>query len=121
MSSLHDLDEDIEDLEDLDIFNDIHTVSYKKKWKHFRIYWALHVKKLSHEIHFPTEYSMSYNAFTRLCFILRPFLERKHAKSRAKEKITVNIIVACGLRYLAGGKSSDQKHIFVLSRTEVYR
>ena len=48
-------------------------------------------------------------------------MERKHAKIRAKEQITVDIIVACGLRYLVGGKASDQKHIFVLSSTEVYR
>ena len=120
MSSLHDLDEYPEDLEDLDFFDNIHTVSYKDKWKHVWIDWALYVKKILHEIHFPTEYRMSYIAFTWLCFILRPFLERKHAKSRAKEQIKVEIIVACGLRYLAGGKASDQKHIFGLSRTEVY-
>ena len=85
MSSLHDLYEDLEDLEDLDFFGDVHTVSYKEKWKHVRIDWALHVKKLLHEIHYSTEYSMSYNAFTQLCFIIRPFLEQKHAKSRTKE------------------------------------
>ena len=100
------------------IFTLFHT---RRNRTHVQIEWALHFKKLLHEIHFSTEYMMSYNAFTRPCFILRPFLERKHAKSRGKEQIKVEIIVACGLRYLAGGKASDQKHIFGLSRTEVYR
>ena len=81
MSSLHFLDEDLEDLEYLDFFDNIHTVSYKEKWKHVQIDWALHVKKLLHDIHFSTEYRMSYNAFTRLCYILRPFFG---AKTRQK-------------------------------------
>ena len=113
-------DNDLEDLDNLDFLCEPDS-SNQERWDHVRINWDLHVEKLLHEKHFSTEYRMSFNALCDLCLILSPLLERKHEMSRSQERITVTIIVACGLRFLAGGKASDQKHIFGLSRAEVYR
>ena len=72
---------DDEDLVDLDFLceeeDDMDGVSILKtqRWQHKRINWELHVQKLLHEKHFVTEYRMSFNAFTHLCFLLSPLLE----------------------------------------------
>ena len=56
-----------------------------------------------------------------LCELLHPSLIRNHKCSNTPdEPITTEIIVACGLRILAGGKQSDQKHIFGLSRATAH-
>ena len=53
--------------------------------------------------------------------ILSPLLKRKSRMSRSVQPIFVSLIMACGMRWLTGGQATDQKHIFGLSRTEVYR
>ena len=109
-----------DDFEDLDFINEDITLPRDDRWKHKRINWPLHVKKLLHEKSFNAEYRMSYFAYQKLCFLLDPFLSRQQSKSRCDEPITTIIIVACSLRILAGGKKSDQKHIFGLSKTAVH-
>ena len=63
---------------------------------------------------------MSYAAFTYLCIILCPALERNDQKRRKGGPITVEMTVACGLRVLKGGTQDDQTHIFGISLTEVH-
>jgi hypothetical protein len=64
---------------------------------------------------------MTINAWEKLTMILSPLLKRKNRMSRSVKPIFVSLIMACGMRWLTGGQATDQKHIFGLSRTEVYR
>jgi len=91
-----------------------------ERWNHKRIYWPLHVEKLLHEKMFDRTYRMSHAAFTYLCIILRPTLERNHAMSNEEDPITVEMTVGCGLRILSGGMQLDIKNNFGFSRTETH-
>ena len=91
-----------------------------ERWNHKRIDWPLHVKKLIHEKMFSRTYRMSHAAFTYLCIILRPKLERNHSQSNEEEPITVEMTVGCGLRLLSGGLQIDAKNIFGFSKTETH-
>ena len=61
-------------------------MNLKKRWKHIRQNWNLHVAQLVHEGYFKNEYRMSFNAWNRLYAILSNKLKRK----RIKEQINVS-------------------------------
>mmetsp|Transcript_3212 Transcript_3212/g.5258 ORF Transcript_3212/g.5258 Transcript_3212/m.5258 type:complete len:83 (-) Transcript_3212:85-333(-) len=82
MPSLH--DHDLEDLDDLDFLcEDEHENVSKERWKHVRIDWDSHVKKLLHEKHFTTEYRMNYSAFT---FFWSDNTQRAERKSESQSR-----------------------------------
>jgi len=125
------MDMDIDDEEDLDfIFDDDEEVyewasttgePRRKRWEHTRLNWSLHVAKLIHERAFSREYRMSIDTFTKLSEILTPELTRQSSKSSSPDPISVEIIMAIGLRWLAGGKVNDLKHVVSMSRAAVYK
>ena len=55
---------------------------------------------------------MSHAAFTYLCIILNPALERNHQKSRNGGPITVEMTVACGLRVLVGATQDNMQQFY---------
>ena len=82
--------------------------------------WDDDVNKLLHKKRFHKEYRMSHAAFTYLCIILHPSLERNYQKRRNGGPITVEMTVACGLQVLVGGTQDDMTHMFGISKTEVH-
>ena len=100
------------------IFDD--PIPRRDRWDHTRIDWDAHVEKLHHEQHFKREYRMSLEAFNKLVFILSPSLQRNNMYSRLSTPISPIIIVSIGIRYLAGGKLSDIRHVFGVSVAEAY-
>ena len=119
------LDMDMEELDDIfdsDSEDDSDTDMFRKeRWIHQRIDWGKHVAQLIHEERFAREYLMSFEAWTKLHSILAPYLQRNASKSRSIEPVTVDMIIGIGLRYLAGGRVANDRHIFGLSYAEAYR
>ena len=85
------------------------------RWNHQRMDWDSHVEQLDHEGRFDREYRMSVPAHGNLVRILDPILERAAYNSRTAEPIQVEHIIGLGLRVLAGGTLSDNRHIFGMS------
>ena len=119
------LDEDMEDLDDIfdsDSEDDSDTDNFRKdRWIHQRVNWRKHVGQLIHEERFAKEYLMSFTAWTKLYSILVPYVQRNAARSRSIGPVTVDMIMGIGMRYLAGGRVSNDRHIFGLSYAEAYR
>ena len=122
-------DDDFEDLmniigdDDDDLFGI--EINNKKKikdrWIHIRQSWCNHVAKLIHEGYFQNEYRMSFNSWNKLHAVLSCKLKRKQSKSRSLHPVTINIIMATGMRWLTGIPVNGVRHMFNLSRTEAYR
>ena len=100
---------------------DDESLSRKDRWDHQRVDWRLHCAQLIHEERFAKEYRMSFQAWERLRVILIKHIRRMSSKSRCTEPITVDIIMGMGMRWLAGGKISHDRHTFHVSYTEAYR
>lgn len=95
----------------------------KIKWKHSRLNWNEHEMKLLHEEQFNVTYRMSHEAFTSLVDLLRPEIVPNLVKSlnSCDEPIYPEMVVAVGLRWLAGGSYSDIKNVYGISKNSVYR
>ena len=63
---------------------------------------------------------MSLDAFENHVDSSKPILVRNESMSRSEEPISVEIIVAVGIRYLAGGLILDIKNSYGLSRAASY-
>ena len=109
--------------DDDDLFSDDYETSkkIKQRWSHTRQNWNLHVAQLVHEGYFKNEYRMSFNAWNRLYAILSSKLKRKRSKSRSMYPMSINLIMATGMRWLTGIPMNGVRHMFKMSRTEVYR
>ena len=90
------------------------------RWVHDRINWDEHVRQLLHEKKFAVEYRMSHKAWKKLRQILKPTLKRVHSMSRSSGPITVDMVMAAGIRRLSGGQVRDIRHIIGMSSTEAY-
>ena len=73
-----------------------------------------------HEDLFQKEYRMSLEAFETLRGHLWVKLKRKTNRNTLIREISVEMIIGTGLRYLAGGKLNDIRHIFKTSQAEAY-
>ena len=91
------------------------------KWIHHRMKWNLHVVQLLHKGYFNNEYCMSHAAWIKLHTLLKPRLQRQYHMSRGDEPISVNMVMAAGMRYLSGTNVNGICHIFHMSRAEAYR
>ena len=108
------------DIEELESSSDEHEEFIKRRnsntrdvhWIHKVFDWNQHVKQLIHEKRFNVEYRMSLQAFNRLRNILYRRLRRRIKNKRKIRPITVEMIIGSGLRFLAGGKVNDLRHIF---------
>ena len=87
---------------------------------HQRMMWEEHACQLEHEQLFVNEYTMSYDTHSKLCDILRPALLRKEFRSQSDVPISVEHIIAAGLRTLQGGRIKDARHIIGSSRAAAY-
>ena len=112
-------DKDLESFED--DLEDLQTTQIRSShWVHKTFVWADHIQQLLHEDRFDIEYRMSLQAFSKLHSILQVKLRRRIKLSRLIRPVTVEMVIGTGLRYLAGGKMNDIRHIFFLSKTECY-
>jgi hypothetical protein len=89
-------------------------------WIHSDFSWESHVEQLLHEDLFQKEYRMSLPAFEVLRAYLWVKLKRRANRNTLIREITVEMIIGTGLRYLAGEKLSDIRHIFKMSQAEAY-
>jgi len=118
---LDELTDDLDEIEELvkDYESNLEFLR-AQPWNHKRVDWAEHVKQLFHENMFEVEYRMSHKAWIKLRSILSTYLERNNKRSRALDPITIEIIMGTGMRYLAGGKINDIRHIYHTSKTAAY-
>ena len=79
------------------------------------------LEKLRHQGKFHVRFRMSETAFNDLVELLRPALQRVVYNSRSKQPIFVELIVAIGFRWLAGGSYREIEDVFGVSTTETYR
>jgi hypothetical protein len=95
----------------------------KIKWKHTRLNWKEHVEQLLHEESFDNQYRMSLEAFTTLVDLLRPMITPNIIKSlnSCPDPTYPEMVVAVGIRWLAGGSYLDLKTSFGISRSSVFR
>ncbi|KAL7536885.1 hypothetical protein ACHAXR_007463 [Thalassiosira sp. AJA248-18] len=110
----------IDAINDLSHLNSVTDSMRGHRWDHERIDWDTHVDKLLHERKFDTEYRMSLPAHGELVRILDPILERREYNSRCTEPIQVELIMGLGIRVLAGGTVSDNRHVFGMSKPAGY-
>jgi len=66
------------------------------------------------------DYRTDYSSFVRLNITLSPFINRMESRSRSIEGISNVMIMACGLRYLAGEKLRSLACDFGISKSFAY-
>jgi DDE superfamily endonuclease len=93
----------------------------KRKWRHTRIAWNLHVQQLHHEGLFARTYRMSHPSFIKLQELLGDGIRLRSEHNPGMAPIPVEIVMACGIRWLAGGTCLDIKTSMGISLTSVYR
>ncbi|KAI2492824.1 DDE superfamily endonuclease [Fragilaria crotonensis] len=97
----------------------------KHKWIHKRLNWAEHVRKLHHEQAFDRTYRMSFEAFSTLLDLLRDDLTTmtatQHGGNHDTDPVEPELIMAIGIRWLAGGSYVDIRHVYGCSVPSVYR
>jgi hypothetical protein len=95
----------------------------KWKWKHECLDWNDHVAKLVHQENFDRTYRMSLDALNTLLEHLRPWIQPDLVKSlnSCDEPIFPELVLATGLRWLAGGKYVDLKEVYDYSTSSYYR
>jgi hypothetical protein len=86
-----------------------------------RLDWVQHVRKCMHEKSFSRKYRMSHKAFCKLVQILDPCLHRNSRNATRGQFIIPQIVVAIGIRYLAGEPYTALNDIANISTTSVYR
>ena len=87
-------------------------------WGRDRIDWEEHVELKVFERRFHVLYRMDYSSFLHLHDILCPF--RMESKSRSMEAISNVMVVACGVRYLAGEKLRSLESDLGISKSSAY-
>lgn len=120
-------DDDIDEMMEIDETDDVCGLTEqcpkkkrRKRWLHLRLDWALHARKLQHERLFEKTYGMPLVAFENLIEIIKPTVLRNTSRSRCPQPVSIQIITGAAIRYLRGGRVTDVKDIFGLSRSEVY-
>lgn len=123
---------DLDELQDIEEIDQVHRTDdqnnghsssarkRRKRWLHIRIDWVKHVQKLEHERMFVRTYGMPLVAFQNLVSVLSPVIVRNTSRSRSPQPISVELIVAVGIRYLRGGEIMDIKNVYGLSKAEAY-
>ena len=90
----------------------------KSYWAHQRVNWDEHVAKLLHENRFHTRYRMPLEDFQFLVRLLREQIEPNWEMSsrQCEHPIIPEVVVAVGLRYLAGGTYDDIMNVYGMSK-----
>jgi hypothetical protein len=98
----------------------------RQRWIHKRLNWAEHVRELvGHEHTFDRTYRMSVAAFYRLLDLLRDDLmtmtESQHGGYHDTDAVEPELIMAIGIRRLAGGSCVDIRYVYGCSVASVFR
>lgn len=91
--------------------------------RHPEFCWATHMERLT-EAEFKLRYRVGSESFYELLEKLRPELEvhpLMSSRSRAGKPIPIEAVLACALRYFAGGDPLDLMLIYCMSKTQVMR
>ena len=93
---------------------------------HKRLNWREHSRKLHHERAFDRTYRMSYTAFCRLLELLKDDLKgvttaSQHGGYHDTDVVEAELIMAIGIRWLAGGSYVDIRHVYGCSAASVFR
>jgi hypothetical protein len=92
----------------------------KQKWRYTCIVWhAAHVVQL-HQYLFQRTYRMLYIAFTKLQDLLSDRIQLNTCNTPVKDPISVQIVMASGLRWLAGCPCLDIRISMGISLPSVY-
>jgi hypothetical protein len=119
-------DDGWEDLDgDLELFltiEELLTGQRKSFWEHRRLDWERHVQKLLHEDRFHIRYRMPLEDFEALVELLGDSVVPNVAQSkrRCQEPMYPKMIVAIGIRVLAGGNYDDIMNTFGISKSGFY-
>jgi DDE superfamily endonuclease len=97
----------------------------RPRWIHTRLNWAEHLRKLQHEHAFNRTYRMSFTAFCKLLDLLRDDLmtmtDSQHGGYHDTDAVEPELIMAIGIRWLAGGSYVDIRHVYGCSVASVFR
>jgi hypothetical protein len=93
----------------------------KQEWRHTRIVWHAHVVQLHHEYLFERTYRMSHIAFTKLQDLLEDRIQLNTQNTPVVDPIPVQIVMASGLRWLAGCPCLDIHISMGIRLPSVYR
>ena len=89
-------------------------------WDRERLDWRQHVELKLFENRFHVLYRMDYESFFHLYKLLLPYMNRDLKKSRSNHPISKMIIMACGVRYLAGEKLRSLESDLQISKSTSY-
>jgi hypothetical protein len=91
-------------------------------WQHERLDWDLHVEKLIHENRFHIRYRMSFEDFDALVQLLGDDVVPNFTMSglRCDAAIYPEMVVAIGIRVLAGGNYDDIMNMYGISKSGFY-
>lgn len=94
----------------------------KSCWEHERLDWDLHVKKLLHEDRFHIRYRMPLEDFEALLELLGDAIgtNMRQSARRCDKAISPEIVLAIGIRVLAGGNYDDIMNTFGISKSGFY-
>jgi hypothetical protein len=93
------------------------------RWNEERLDWDAYVRKLNHRKEFQKTFRMEESSFNLLCTLLRPSITVDVTRARASgaEPICPELVMAIGLRWLAGGQWADICNSFCVSKASMYR
>jgi hypothetical protein len=93
------------------------------RWNEERLDWNAYVGKLNHRKEFQKTFRMEESTFKLLCTLLRPSItvDATRARGSGAEPIYPELVMAVGLRWLAGGQWANIFNGFCVSRASMYR
>ena len=94
--------------------------NWKQKWRHTRIVWHAHVVQLHHEYFIERTYQMLHIACTKLQGLLEDRIQLNTQNTPGVDPIPVQIVMASGLRWLAGCPCLDIHISMGISLPSVY-
>ena len=102
------------------MLNEVNTLSNDNisplHWHRERLDRERHVEQKVFENRFHIFYRMNYDTFIKLYNVLSPYIHRDLTKCTSAEPISNILVVACGLRYLAGEKIRSLESDFGISK-----
>ncbi|CAJ1962474.1 unnamed protein product [Cylindrotheca closterium] len=96
----------------------------RPKYPTERVNWDEHLQKELYQNSFHRTYRMSYPSFMKLKGLLGDKIVLNGARSTASSgtaPIIPQVVMACGIRWLAGGSPTDIKNAYGLTVSTVYR
>ena len=92
----------------------------KCTWERERLDWEEHIALKLHEDRFHIFYRMNLDTFNKLYSLLINHIDHDERKSRSKQPISNTLVIACGIRYLAGEKLRSIESEFCICKSMSY-